>query len=125
MAVIKDVMTQYGIVSPYHRIHEIKIGQNTVEFLVYSYASQEAREANATHINQQIITVPLAHFDFDPRDIFYPVVQNHPWSYLKDGTSHIASGIVPHEPVFTVQLPPPPPALIPLPPIPPIEQPSV
>lgn len=118
MAVIKDVMTPYGIVSPYHRIHEIKINQNQVEFLVYGYASQQAREANAAHITQQVIIVPLNHFDFDPRDIFYPVVQNHPWSYLKDGTSHIASGATPHQPVFVVDIPPPPD-------VPPISQPSI
>lgn len=115
MAVIKDVMTQYGIVLPYHRIHEIKIGQSTVEFLVYGYASQQAREANSTHITQQVITVPFDHFDFDPRDIFYPIIQQHPWSYLKDGAPHIASGATPHQPVFVVEVPPPPP----MPPMPP------
>lgn len=121
MAIIKDVDTQYGIVSPYHRIHQVTVGQSSLEFLVHGYASQQARENNANPITQQTITVPYNHLDFDPRDIFYPILQTHPWSYLKDGVTHVASGTTPHQPVFVVEVPPPPP----MPPMPPLPTPIV
>lgn len=108
MAIVKDFNTKFGIVAPYHRISQINMNQDTIEILVHAYASQEARESGASHLWAEYVRIPFSDLNFDPRDIFYPLLQEHPASHIKNGVPNLAPGVTPHQPVFTVTAPPPP-----------------
>lgn len=106
MAVIKDTDTPYGVTAPYHRINQITIKQDHLDIAVYSYTSQQAWQNGSAHISENTVRIPFMLLNFDPRDLFYPLLQEYPGSFLKDSTSSIPNGVTPHSPVFTVTAPP-------------------
>jgi hypothetical protein len=134
MAIIKDFQTHFGITSNYHRLLKVEIRseERVVEMVVGVYVSESARDGGGSPLWHEYVRVPFEQLNFDPRDIFYPLLQDYNMSYLQGGTTDVGSGVTPHPPVFEVSdyipPPPPPPPTVPFPepvPLPPAPSPPV
>lgn len=103
MAIIKHFFTkQFGIGSNYHKLLKVEINSKDeyVELTVGVYVSEGAKAAGGNPIWHEYVRIPFSKLNFDPRDIFYPLLQEYEGSFLKDGTTYLASGDQPHPPVF-------------------------
>lgn len=104
MAIIKDFQTNFGVTANYHRLLKVEINSVTqeVEMTVAVYISQEARDQGGVPIWHEYVRIPFNKLNFDPRDIFYPLLQNYNLSYLEGGTTSLAPQVTPHPPVLEV-----------------------
>lgn len=112
MAIIKDFPTNFGITANYHKLLKVDINSNLreVEMTVGVYVSEEARDQGGVPLWHEYVRIPFDRLNFDPRDIFYPLLQQYNLSYLEGGTSSLPEGVTPHQPVFEVLEAPPIPA---------------
>lgn len=85
MAIIKDLLTPFGIVAKYHRILKAEFYASTqkVEILFAIYASKEARDAGGTPLWHENISVPFDAFEEHPLSYLYSVATQAE-SYLGD-----------------------------------------
>lgn len=102
MAIIKDFETNFGITARYHKLLKVEVSSASrqIELVVGIYVSEEARDSGGMPIWNEYVRIPFENLNFDPRDIFYPLLQNYSLSYLKNGVPSVPSGVVPHPPVF-------------------------
>lgn len=89
MAIQKDFDTNFGITANYHKISKIEFlcKEQVIEFTVAIYASQAAKEADARPLWHEYLRVPFASFNSDPRQAFYPILEQYSNSYLKGGSA--------------------------------------
>lgn len=111
MAILKDFQTQFGVTATYHRLMNVEIDSNkqVVQLIVGVYISEQARNEGGNPLWHEYVKVPFDRLNFDPRDIFYPLLKEYNLSYLTGGTDSIAQDGTVHPPVFEVVEPPPPP----------------
>jgi len=104
MAITKDFQTQFGVTSNYHRLLKVEIRseEKVIEMVVGVYVSESARDEGGAPIWHEYVRIPFEQLNFDPRDIFYPLLQQYNMSYLQGGITNISEGTVPHPPVFEV-----------------------
>lgn len=104
MAITKPFETGFKITANYHKLIKVEINSSTrmVEMVVAIYVSQEAKEEGGNPLWHEYVKVPFDHLSFDPREIFYPILQDYSESYLEGGTSLLQPGVTPHQPVFEV-----------------------
>lgn len=116
MALNKDFQTKFGVTATYHKLLKVEVdaGREFVELIVGMYASEEAKNSGANSLWTEYVRVPFDRLNFDPRDIFYPLLKHYDQSYLVGATDNIlADGII-HPPVFEiVESPPPTPIITP------------
>jgi hypothetical protein len=117
MAILKDFQTEFGVTANYHRLVKIEVDSNKqlVQLTVGIYISEEARNQGGNPLWYEYVRVPFDRLNFDPRDIFYPLLKDYNLSYLTNGVDIIPSDGTVHPPVFEI-VEPPPPAPPPLPP---------
>lgn len=110
MALIKPYATPQGVTATYHKLLKVEINslQEVVQLVVAIYASEEARDNNMQPIWHEYVTVPFNRLSFDPREVFYPILQEYSTSYLFDAQSSLSEGTEIHPPVFTIVEPAPP-----------------
>lgn len=127
MALIKDYPTRFGVTASYHKINKIEIvsSRSVISILVAVYVTEAARNAGNEPIWNDYIEIPFSAFKSDPRQAFYPLLENYVNSYLVGaeasftGELDIANALVlkPYEPIsLPIEPAPTPPA--PIPPLP-------
>lgn len=104
MAIQKDYDTLQKVLANYHKLLkvEIKSQEQVVEMVVAIYPTQEAKESGGTPLWHEYVKIPFDQLNFDPRDLFYPLLETWSQSYLYGGTSILPPGVTPHPPVLTV-----------------------
>lgn len=108
MAIIKDFPTNFGITANYHRLLKVEVlsESRSIFMTVGVYVSQEARDMGGVPVWNEYVSIPFENLSFDPRDIFYPLLQDYNFSYLEGGQTSLTEGIIPHPPVFELVEPP-------------------
>lgn len=101
MALSKIVNTVFGVSANYHKIQKIEIDSGTKEIVIRVgiYASEEAKNSGASPLWNEYITLPFNELEWDPREIFYPLLKEYIQSYLQGATDTIDTSTV-HQPVF-------------------------
>ena len=122
MALIKDYLTQFGIIATYHKITKIEflVNKLTINVMIAIYTSETAYIAGNQPIWHDYIEIPFSQFKSDPRQAFYPLLETYANSYLTGaqpsftGELDIANALVlkPYEPPTPTPTPTP---IIPLP----------
>lgn len=109
MAIIKDFQTNFGIVANYHRLLKVEVlsSSKEVQMTVGVYVSEQARDQGGSPLWHEYVIVPFDRLSFDPRDIFYPLLQDYNLSYLQGGTPSVPPDTTPHPPVFDILEPVP------------------
>lgn len=104
MAIIKDFQTNFGITANYHRLLKVEINSllQQIEMTIGIYISEEARDEGGNPLWHEYVRIPFNRLNFDPRDIFYPLLQDYNLSYLQGGVSSVPEGSMPHPPVFEI-----------------------
>lgn len=84
MALIKAVQTPHGIEASYHKIVKIEylIAEAQMVIMVAIYATEVARDCNATPLWHEYVRIPFEHMSSDPRKSFYEVLAGYANSYL-------------------------------------------
>lgn len=99
MAIIKDVETPTGAVGSYNKIIRVEVNRDNKSIIttLAIYLNKEAYEANKQPLTYTTVSVPFTDLNQDPLSIFYPVVNNHWSSYLKEGVADVE--VTPLEPL--------------------------
>jgi hypothetical protein len=111
MALIKPFATPQGVTATYHKLLNVEVDslQEVVQLVVAIYNSQEARDTNMQPLWHEYVRVPFNRLSFDPREIFYPLLQDYDFSYLVNADTSVPPDTQLHPPVFQIVEPPPPP----------------
>lgn len=101
MALIKSFNTQFGVQAVYHKLQKVEIDSTRQEMVVQVaiYTSEEAKALGAAPIWNEYITIPFNELQWDPRDIFYPLLKEYVQSYLENAADSVDLNTV-HPPVF-------------------------
>lgn len=91
MAIIKEVETPTGAVGSYNKIIRVEVNRDmkSVITTLAIYLNKEAYEASKQPLTYTTVSVPFTDLNQDPLSIFYPVVNNHWSSYLKEGVPDV------------------------------------
>lgn len=102
MAIVKSFETPFKILANYHRLLKVEINSNNqlLELLVAVYVSEEAKNSGGDPLWHEYVRIPFNQLNFDPRDIFYPLLENWQHSYLEGGSPSLQPGVTPHPPVL-------------------------
>jgi hypothetical protein len=86
MALIKDVLTQYGIDASYHKLirAEFLFDDHYARLTFAMYANEESRAAGHMPLQQSVVTLPISQFDGDPRDMLYRIATDYGGSQYRD-----------------------------------------
>lgn len=93
MALSKPFDTRFGITATYHKLLKVEINSadKEVQLTVAIYASEEAKESGAQPIWYEYVKIPFDRLNFDPREVFYPLLKEWENSYLKDAEDSVDS----------------------------------
>ncbi len=88
MAIIKDIVTKFGIVANYHKLDRFEFNSNTRELTLWVkvYASEAARNDNKEPLYTEYVVVPWFRLDKDCRDIFYKILLDYDGAPFAGGT---------------------------------------
>ena len=116
MALIKDYPTQFGVTANYHKITKIEFLVHTlsINIVVAVYATQTAYTAGNSPIWTEYVAIPFSQFKSDPRQAFYPLLENYVESYLAGAQSSFTGELdIPNALALKPYEPPPPPTTSP------------
>lgn len=96
MAVIKTFNTPYGVDATYHKIRKVVLdatGYNTVDIEVAVYHSKQSHDDGKEPMLIKHVVIPFNRFKSDPRQAFYNVLEQAPFSYLEGGETSTSGTI--------------------------------
>lgn len=104
MAILKSVLTPFGVTASYNKIVKAEINATSlvVELMVAIYASAEARALDAPPMWHEYVRIPFSKFTQDPRDLLYPMLAAYGDSYLRGGAPDAEGSGAPGN--FTIDL---------------------
>lgn len=102
MALIKDVLTQYGIDASYHKLirAEFLFDDHYARLTFAMYANEVSRVAGHMPLQHSVVTLPIAQFDGDPRDMLYRIATDYGGSQYRDAEPDVE---VTGDPAFPVK----------------------
>lgn len=94
MAVIKDFTTPQGIAATYHKLIRVEINASNgiAELMLAVFANAEAAASGSSALWHEYVRIPVDQFKQNPFSAFYPMVTQHPGSYLLGGANDEPAG---------------------------------
>jgi hypothetical protein len=113
MALIKDVLTQYGIDAAYHKLvrAEFLFDDHYARLTFAMYASAETRQAGHMPLQHSVVTLPISQFEIDPRNALYRIATDYGGSQYQDAEPDVeveGGPVFPVLPFTTPAVPEPP-----------------
>lgn len=112
MALIKDILTQYGIDAAYHKLvrAEFLFEDHYARLTFAMYASAAARQAGHMPLQHSVVTLPIPQFEIDPRDVLYRIATDYGGSQYQDAQPDVeveGNSVFPVRPFVAPVVPPP------------------
>lgn len=91
MAIIKDVLTNFGITCNYNRIRSVSIDADTevITITVQVYLSKESRDEGSKPLWNEYVYIPFSDIEGDPRDLYYNLMMDNFPCYLNGGEAEV------------------------------------